>query len=85
MTDIRTRASTAKLELRETEAAFDAVRGAMIDALIATSPTEDRTREALYLGVQSLDAVRKALRQVIDAGALDEAAAALREQFKIVA
>lgn len=67
-TDARRAGVQAKQELEHTEAAFAAVRAAMIDKLLGTPVAASQARESLYLGVQSLDAVRKALFDVVAGG-----------------
>ncbi len=83
MTDVNAihRAGQARTELRETHAAFDAVRAAMVAQLLGSPLTASVEREKLYLGVQALDAVRKALQHVVDGGAIEEAAMAVQKSF----
>ena len=80
MSDAR-RAAQAKLELRETEKAFEAVRQAMIGRLFDSPLSSTAEREQLYLGVQALTAVRDALIGVIAAGDLEDAAEQVRTAF----
>jgi hypothetical protein len=68
------RGARAKVELVETEAAFEAVRAAMIKRLVSTATAASDERERLYHGVQVLDAVRAALVKVVNTGKLEEAA-----------
>lgn len=82
MSETTRRAGMAKIELRETEAAFVAVRDAMIGALVSTSPANTGQMQALVCGVQALDAVRDALRFVINAGTIEEAGEAIQAHFK---
>lgn len=55
-------------ELQQTGAAFDRLRGAMIDELLASPVAQTVLREKLYLGVQVLDGVRRALHEAVSAG-----------------
>jgi hypothetical protein len=75
------RADQAARELRETEGAFDAVRQAMIEELLGTGINDQASRERLFLAIRGLDVTRQTLRRVIDAGKVEEAAVAVRQQF----
>jgi hypothetical protein len=68
------RGQRAAREFAEVEAAFDAVREAAIKRLFDTKISEGEQRERLYLAVQNLGAVRKAIRLVIDDGHMQQAA-----------
>ena len=61
-------AERAAGELLQTEAAFVRLRGAMIDELLASPVGAEGLREKLYLGVQVLDGVRRALHEAVSAG-----------------
>ena len=77
MTDLRREAAKAQQELTQTEAAFAAVRRAMVDRLLGSAVADGAAREKLYLGVQSLDAVRKVLFDVIAGAQIEEAVAGM--------
>lgn len=68
------RGQQAERELKEVEAAFDAVKAACAARLFETPTAARDQREQLYMAVQSIDAVRKAMRMVIDNGKLEQAA-----------
>lgn len=63
------RGARAASELTETEAAFDAVRGAILKTLAETPVGSDAKVLKLHMSVQNLTAVREALMRVVDAGA----------------
>lgn len=68
------RGQRAEREFKEVEAAFDAVRAACVARVFETPTSASDQREQLYMAVQSLDAVRKAMRMVIDNGQIEQAA-----------
>lgn len=72
MSDPRARAAVARRELSETEAAFDKLRQASLEALAQTKPDDQQTRERLYHIVQAVDAVRGHLREIVDAGRIEQ-------------
>lgn len=55
------RANRASIELPQTEIAFAELRDAIVEKWAATSVDHVATREKLFLSIQALDAVRKAL------------------------
>jgi hypothetical protein len=61
-------AHRAQQELTQTEAAFTGLRQAMIDQWSQTASDQEHKREKLFLAVQTLDAVRKALLETVAAG-----------------
>jgi len=63
-------------ELEQTAAAFARVRAAMVEEIIKTGPDHVAKRERLIVGCQIIDAVRDALRNVVDNGRVAEAALA---------
>lgn len=65
------RGAHAKIELTETDAAFSKLRGAMVSRLFATPTNATEERERLYLAVNTLDAVKSTLEQLVQ-GAADE-------------
>lgn len=67
----------ATSELTETEAAFDAVRAAIVKTLIETSPAQPDKILKLHTAAQTVDAIRQALRSVIDDGQVAQAALAI--------
>lgn len=74
------RAERAGRELAETAAAFERLRGAMVDELLASPVVETALRERLYLGVQVLDGVRRALHEAVSAGEMANYRLMLAEQ-----
>ena len=81
-TDAIARGQAAAREYAETATAFDTLKAAMIARLFTTPLTAADERERLYHAVQTLDAVRMAVREVIDSGRIESAA---REATKTVA
>jgi hypothetical protein len=77
MTDRRREGAQAQQELVQTEAAFAAVRQAMVERLLNSAVADTAAREKLYLAVQSLDAVRKVLFDVIAGAQIEEAVAGM--------
>jgi hypothetical protein len=73
-TDAIARGQAAAREYAETEAAFSALKAAMIGRLFTTPMNAAEERERLYHAVQTLDAVRMAMREVIDSGRIEAAA-----------
>lgn len=65
---VRGRASRAKSELAETEAACKGLRQAMLEEIVRTGPDQLRKRDTLIIGVQIIDAIRKALVMAVAAG-----------------
>lgn len=80
MIDYRARAAAAKRELTETEAAFDHLRAQALVAIAESKPAEVEFREMLYRTVQTIDAVRLRLRQIVDNGQIEETIQEFREQ-----
>jgi hypothetical protein len=64
------RSSRAAVELPQTEQAFAELRAAIIEKWASTPTDHVTTREKLFLAVQSLDSVRKALIRVATDGAV---------------
>lgn len=79
MSDEIARAERTRREFNETDAAFQAVRDAMVSRLLGSSVTETEIRERLYFGVQVLDAVRKAMMDAISTGEIELYAESIRE------
>ncbi len=63
------RGRRAEGELAETSAAFEAVRAALLGALVQTPVGADAKVLKLHLSLQNLAAVREALMKTIAAGA----------------
>ncbi len=80
-TDAIARGQTCAREYAETEAAFDALKAAMIARLFTTPLSAADERERLYHAVQTLDAVRVAMRGVIDSGRIEAAAREAAQAF----
>lgn len=79
MSDDKSRARTAKAELTETDAAFEAVREAMIKRLVKSAQSAADERERLYQGIQVLDALRQHMVNRIAAGQVAERADEIAE------
>lgn len=62
------RAARAEAELTETEAAFDAVRDAILKTLAETPVGSDAKVLKLHMSLQNLAAVREALLRTVAAG-----------------
>jgi hypothetical protein len=60
--------SRARIELEQTEAAFNQLRQAAVAELIATAPDAVAKRERLIVTVQSLTAVQEALVLTVSHG-----------------
>jgi hypothetical protein len=73
-------AERAATELTQTSAAFDRLRAAMVEELLASAVGNAAVREKLYLGVQVLDGVRRALQEAVSAGEVANYRVLLAEQ-----
>jgi hypothetical protein len=73
MTDAIQRGHLAQTELGLTEEAFETIRQRMVDSLLATTLGDKDLRERLYMGVNALDTVRKALKAMVLNGQHEEA------------
>jgi methylaspartate ammonia-lyase len=62
------RAARARAELRETEAAFEAMRANAVEAWLASRDGETGYREALYRAVKTIDTVRDHLLALVQDG-----------------
>jgi hypothetical protein len=62
------RGARARMELVETRAAFDAMRVAMLDAIVTTAPEHTRRIDRLIAGIQVIDGIRKALETTVREG-----------------
>ena len=87
MSDDRLRAAVRSAEeLAMTDLAFDGLRIAMVNELIATNYDESPAREHLYHGLRALEDVRNALKAAVKAGtdtkAIETAAAEFAAQGK---
>lgn len=78
MTDEQTAAKghRAANEYAETHEAFDAVKAAILKALVETSPGQPEKILKLHTAAQNVEAVRKALMGVIQSGQMAEHAIA---------
>lgn len=82
MSDDRIRAAVrSEQELAMTEAAFDGLRIAMVNELIATDFGEAQVREHLYHGLRALQDVRQALQDMVKVGADTRAIDAAAAQY----
>lgn len=73
MTDAIRDAAQAKSELRQTDAAFDAMKAAAVSEWLSTKDGETAYREQLYRAVQAIEAVRNHLFQIVATGDLEAA------------
>lgn len=62
------RAHRAYNELTETQGIFEKLRAAMVERLVSTGVEQSALREKMYFGLQTMNAVEKALREAVDAG-----------------
>lgn len=65
---VAAKGARAERELNETREAFEAVRQAIIEELIGTSPANADKVLKLHLAIQNLTAVQKALINVVTSG-----------------
>lgn len=75
------KASKASAELEIVGEAFERLRQNATEALFASPAGHADYREALYRSVQTVNAVEKHLRAVIDDGAVEDFAESIREQL----
>lgn len=80
MSDAIARGMQAQIELRETGAAFEYVRRAILDELAATEPQETATREQLFLEARCIEKVRARLAALMADGAYEQHVAELKSQ-----
>ena len=73
------KATKASAELEIVSEAFDRLRSNATEALFASSAGDADYREALYRSVQTVDAVEKYLKAVIDNGKVEDYAETTRE------
>lgn len=71
----------ARIELEQTEAAFERVRQRLIEQLIATKIGESDLRDKLVLTIQALEAVKAELIAVVHSGDIEEYAEEVRAQI----
>jgi hypothetical protein len=72
----------AERELNETAEAFEQVRAAAVGALINTAAGQEAVRERLIVTCQILDAVQRALLDVVNGGKLAEHAIQQRDLLR---
>lgn len=75
------KAAKASAELEIVGEAFARLRQNATDALFTSPAGHTDYREALYRSVQTVNAVEKYLRAVIDDGTLEDFAESIREQL----
>ena len=80
MSDAISRGMQAQLEMRETGAAFEYVRRAILDELAATEPNQGAAREQLFLEARCVDKVRARLAALMADGAYEQHVAELKSQ-----
>lgn len=64
----QSRAAKAKIELEETQTAFDGLRSAALEAIATSGLAATETREKLYLFVHAIENLRTALDRVVADG-----------------
>lgn len=79
--DPRARAQRASSELEIVSEAFERLRQSATDALFASTAGQADYREALYRSVQTIAAVERYLKDVIDTGEMEDFAERLREEL----
>lgn len=75
------KAAKASAELEIVGEAFERLRQNATEALFTSPAGHADLREALYRSVQTVNAVEKYLRAVIDDGTLEDFAESIREQL----
>lgn len=73
MTDPIRQALEAASELRQTEDAFEKVKGVLFDEWVATGAGATAKREAIYHAYQGLITARAMLQGVVDTGQIEAA------------
>lgn len=73
-------AAQARSELRQTEAAFQAMKDAAVANWLASKPADTALREEAYRLVNVIDEVRKQLHQVIATGDIEQFTAEQRRE-----
>jgi hypothetical protein len=83
MSDAAQRGHTARTEIGLTDEAFAVIRQKMVDGIIGSALGQAEVRERLYMGINALDSVQKALKAIMLNGqhqeALDEMAATFEQ------
>ena len=77
---VKQRAIRAQRELAETQNAFDVMRQSAIEAWLSSKPVEAEHREQLHRAVQTIDAVRAYLLQIVASAEVVDFAESLRTQ-----
>lgn len=80
MSDAISRGMQAQLEMRETGAAFEYVRRAILDELASTEPDQGAVREQLFLEARCIDKVKARLAALMADGAYEQHVAELKSQ-----
>ena len=75
---VKQRAIRAQRELAETQNAFDVMRQSAIEAWLSSKPIEAEYREQLHRSVQTIDAVRAYLLQIVASAEVVDFAESLR-------
>lgn len=78
--DARRRATRAQRELDETNGAFNMMRESAVKAWLSSKSNEAEHREELYRAVQTIDAVRSYLMQIVDGAKVADFADTLRKE-----
>jgi hypothetical protein len=79
MSDVQGKASRAGIELRETAEIMASLRQNAFETIAASPFDAEKQREKLYLFVQTIDAVKKALQAAVDAGLIEASAEQTRQ------
>lgn len=69
--ELKSKERTVAREFPETDAAFKAVRQAMLEALINSNDPEGEKRERLFRSIRALDEVRTVMMSYLSAGSQD--------------
>lgn len=79
--EIRARAARASAELEIVSEAFEKLKANATEALFSSAAGQTDYREALYRSVQTVNAVEKYLKAVIDNGMMEDFAEQIRAEL----
>lgn len=68
-------AAQARAELRQTDAAFEAIKQNAIEGIVSSTLDQSERRETLYRVIQTVDAVRQQLFQIVATGEMEQVVA----------
>ena len=69
--ELKKREKAVRQEFPQMEAAFSKVREALVDKLVGSGMHKVEERERLYFAIQTLDAVKEAMTEMIGIGSDD--------------